>query len=91
MSLTPTATDPTEHFERARRWGQDITPPEGLAALLDKFAGRIPMQRLPAPSDYRKAIVFLASDDAAMITGTDLRVDAGAVGRYWAWDPRDPA
>jgi hypothetical protein len=22
-----------------------------------------------------------------MITGTDLRVDAGAVARYWAWDP----
>jgi hypothetical protein len=22
-----------------------------------------------------------------MITGTDLRVDAGAIARYWAWDP----
>jgi len=28
--------------------------------------------------------------DAAMITGTDLRVDAGAVARYWAWDPSAP-
>ena len=33
-----------------------------------------------------KAAVFLASDDAAMITGTDLRVDAGALARYWLWD-----
>jgi hypothetical protein len=31
--------------------------------------------------------VFLVSDEAAMITGADLRVDAGAVARYWAWDP----
>ena len=34
-----------------------------------------------------KAAIFLASDDAAMITGTDLRVDAGAIAQYWAWDP----
>jgi len=25
-----------------------------------------------------------------MITGTDLRVDAGAIARYWAWDPSAP-
>jgi hypothetical protein len=31
--------------------------------------------------------VFLASDDAAMVTGADLRVDGGALARYWAWDP----
>jgi hypothetical protein len=33
------------------------------------------------------AAVFLASDDSDMMTGTDLRIDAGAVGRYWAWNP----
>jgi len=22
-----------------------------------------------------------------MITGVDLRVDAGAIAQYWAWDP----
>ncbi len=22
-----------------------------------------------------------------MITGIDLRVDAGAIAQYWAWDP----
>jgi hypothetical protein len=31
--------------------------------------------------------VFLASDDAEMITGMDLRVDAGAIARYWRWEP----
>jgi hypothetical protein len=25
-----------------------------------------------------------------MITGFDLRVDAGAISRYWLWDPGAP-
>ena len=31
--------------------------------------------------------VFLASDEAEMITGLDLRVDAGTISRYWRWNP----
>ena len=46
------------------------------------------MQKLPSPRHYARAAVFLASDDAEMITGTDLRVDAGTVARYWAWPPQ---
>jgi len=86
-SLTPTATDRSESFDRAERWGRTVTRPENLAARSASFRSRVPMQRLPRPSDYGRAAVFLASDNAAMITGTDLRVDAGAVARYWAWDP----
>lgn len=87
VSLTPTATDPDEMFERARRWGLKAEAPDNLDELKAPFLKRIPMGELPRPSDYGRAAVFLASDDAAMITGTDLRVDAGAVGRYWAWEP----
>jgi NAD(P)-dependent dehydrogenase (short-subunit alcohol dehydrogenase family) len=86
-SLTPTATDPAESFERATRWGRTVKRPENLDRRMKPFRTRIPMQKLPVPSDYGRAAVFLASDDAGMITGTDLRVDAGAVARYWAWDP----
>jgi NAD(P)-dependent dehydrogenase (short-subunit alcohol dehydrogenase family) len=86
-SLTPTATDPAESFERAARWGRETRVPAGLAAVMEPFRRGIPMQRLPKPTDYGLAAAFLVSDDAAMITGTDLRVDAGAVARYWAWDP----
>jgi NAD(P)-dependent dehydrogenase (short-subunit alcohol dehydrogenase family) len=86
-SLTPTATDRSESFDRAERWGRSVMRPEGLAERMDRFRSRVPMQRLPRPSDYGQAAVFLASDAAAMITGTDLRVDAGAIARYWAWDP----
>src|SRR5262249_37061643 len=89
-SLTPTATDPSESMERAARWGRKPLATEQSARIGQLFApfrGRIAMQKLPAPSDYGKAAAFLASDDAAMITGVDLRVDAGAIAQYWAWDP----
>jgi NAD(P)-dependent dehydrogenase (short-subunit alcohol dehydrogenase family) len=86
-SLTPTATDPAESFERAARWGREPRSPAALAALMEPFRRGVPMQKLPKPTDYGLAAAFLVSDDAAMITGTDLRVDAGAVARYWAWDP----
>jgi NAD(P)-dependent dehydrogenase (short-subunit alcohol dehydrogenase family) len=86
-SLTPTATDPAESFERAARWGREPRAPAGLAALMEPFRRGIPMQRLPKPTDYGLAAAFLVCDDSAMITGTDLRVDAGALARYWAWDP----
>lgn len=87
-SLTPTATDIAERFERAERWGRNEGPLPDMGGIY-AFAKRVPLQKLPKPSDYGKAAVFLASDDASMITGTDLRVDAGAVAKYWAWDPAD--
>ncbi|MFT3801980.1 MAG: SDR family oxidoreductase [Burkholderiaceae bacterium] len=89
-SLTPTATDPSESNDRAVRWGR---PAEDMTERLQRFESfrtRIPMQKLPSPSDYGRAAVFLASDQASMITGIDIRVDAGAVARYWAWDPTMP-
>ncbi|MCZ6888509.1 MAG: SDR family NAD(P)-dependent oxidoreductase, partial [Gammaproteobacteria bacterium] len=82
VSLTPTATDPTERRERAARWGREVTGPDP-APFMDRFRKGVPMQKLPSPSDYAKAAVFLASDDASMMTGSDLKVDAGAVSRYW--------
>ena len=86
-SLTPTATDRSESYDRAERWGRTVTRPNNAGARGAAFRSRVPMQRLPVPSDYGRAAVFLASDSAAMITGTDLRVDAGAIARYWGWDP----
>lgn len=43
----------------------------------ERFVGNIPMGRLITGKDMGAAAVFLASDDAAMITGTLLPVDGG--------------
>ena len=86
-SLTPTATDPSESLERATRWGRKTPDPVRLRQAFEPFRSRVAMQKLPGPSDYGRAAVFLASDDSGMITGMDLRVDAGAIAQYWAWDP----
>jgi len=79
-SLTPTATDTEEAAERAVAWGRPR--PEARARGLD-FPKMVPMGKLPSPRHYARAVVFLAGDDAEMITGTDLRVDAGAIAKYW--------
>jgi NAD(P)-dependent dehydrogenase (short-subunit alcohol dehydrogenase family) len=93
-SLTPTATDPSEGNERAKAWGVPPRQPPSASPRRRGFMGNsargTPMQVLPSPRHYARAAVFLASDDAEMITGTDLRVDAGAVARYWRWDPSAP-
>src|SRR5271156_5628680 len=86
-SLTPTATDLTESIERGKRWGRKAPDAARLREIMEPFRSGVPMQKLPSPRDYAKAAVFLASDDSEMITGTDLRVDAGAIARYWAWNP----
>jgi len=86
-SLTPTATDPAEGLERALRWGRQVTNTERIRQGFEPFRKRTPMQKLPSPRHYGRAAVFLASDDSEMMTGMDLRVDAGTVARYWAWDP----
>ena len=42
-----------------------------------RFTGSVPMGRLIQPEDMGWAAVYLASDQAAMITGTCLPVDGG--------------
>jgi len=90
-SLTPTATDPSEGIERAIRWGRTVAFADRIRQGFEVFRKRTPMQKLPSPRHYGKAAVFLASDDSEMMTGMDLRVDAGTVARYWAWDPAESA
>jgi NAD(P)-dependent dehydrogenase (short-subunit alcohol dehydrogenase family) len=41
------------------------------------FGSRIPAGRLGSPWEIAKAVVFLLSDDASYITGTELLVDGG--------------
>jgi NAD(P)-dependent dehydrogenase (short-subunit alcohol dehydrogenase family) len=86
-SLTPTATDPSESAERAQRWGRAAPDLSASRPIFEMYRTRIPMQKLPKPSDYGRAAAFIVSSEAEMMTGTDLRIDAGAIARYWPWDP----
>jgi 3-oxoacyl-[acyl-carrier protein] reductase len=45
--------------------------------LRAKFAGTVPLGRLSQPRDIANAVAFLASDEAAFITGVALEVDGG--------------
>ena len=67
-----------------------ICPVMGATGLLESFMGMpdtpenrkkfiatIPMGRLSEPNDIARAAVFLASDDAAFITGVEFPVDGG--------------
>ena len=85
-SLSPTSTDPSEAGKRALSWGVAV---ENDRSYLDAIARHVPMHALPAPSDYGRAAVFLASDASVMMTGSELRVDAGSLARYWRWDPAE--
>ena len=51
----------------------EVLPEAQKAALLEK----IPVNRLGKPEEIAKAVAFLASADAAYITGTELHVNGG--------------
>ena len=53
--------------------GKDKVDDEGMA----RYRSTVPLGRLNQPEDLARAALFLASDDAAMITGTTLEVDGG--------------
>ncbi|MBO9377118.1 SDR family oxidoreductase [Sphingomonas histidinilytica] len=46
-------------------------------ALLDHMASVVPLGRVGEPEEVAKAALFLASDDASYINGTELFVDGG--------------
>ena len=53
--------------------GKQAMDDEGRA----RYVATIPLGRLNTPEDLAKAALFLASDDAAMMTGTCVEVDGG--------------
>lgn len=81
--FTPTATQPDEPSLRERF---DVAAAAGPSRGMD-FVGQMPWERLPTPSDYVAPLVFLASEDSALITGSNITVDGGATAKYWPQDP----
>ncbi|MCP1375766.1 SDR family oxidoreductase [Dyella lutea] len=54
--------------------GPDATQQQGL---LDALAAQVPLGRVGEPVEIARAAVFLASDDASFVNGTELFVDGG--------------
>ena len=53
--------------------GKERVDAEGMA----RYVATVPLGRLNQPDDLARTAVFLASDDAAMITGSCVEVDGG--------------
>lgn len=47
------------------------------AAFVERYSQRVPLLRMMGHEDLQGAVVFLASDAAAYVTGTNLLVDGG--------------
>lgn len=67
--ITPGTTD-TPAFDK-------FVPADQIEAVKKHYAAVMPTGRIGQPSDIGKAAVFLASDDAAFMLGTELLVDGG--------------
>jgi NAD(P)-dependent dehydrogenase (short-subunit alcohol dehydrogenase family) len=55
-----------------------LRPDESHDEVLARWGKNIPLGRVGQPEDIARAILFLASDEASWITGTDLVIDGGA-------------
>jgi NAD(P)-dependent dehydrogenase (short-subunit alcohol dehydrogenase family) len=84
-SFTPTSTMPDDP-DLAASFTTAVNALQEAGTI--DFAGRNPWHRLPTPSDYVASVVFLASDDSSMMTGSNITVDGGALAKYW---PQSPA
>jgi NAD(P)-dependent dehydrogenase (short-subunit alcohol dehydrogenase family) len=49
---------------------------------------RLPLRRAGTGEEVAQAVVFLASDQAAYITGHAMPVDGGGVLTWYLWDSR---
>jgi NAD(P)-dependent dehydrogenase (short-subunit alcohol dehydrogenase family) len=62
------------HAHSPNDWSTSIDNPENY----ERRVAATPMGRLVMPEQIAYAFLFLASDEASMVTGTNLKVDGGA-------------
>lgn len=98
MFTRVTALELASHRIRVNGVGPGLTETPMVARFLsdskarDAFVSNIPLGRPARPEDIAAAVAFLASDEAAYITGQTLYVDGGALmQRYPSLEARKPA
>lgn len=65
---------------------------EANAAITGIAGATQPIQRAGRAEDVAAAVAYLASDDAAFVTGTQIVVDGGmTIGPRHSWDPKVPS
>jgi NAD(P)-dependent dehydrogenase (short-subunit alcohol dehydrogenase family) len=84
-TISPTFIDHLFSIYLPGRFNPRIHAPYSLTA--DDFLQGIPLGRFCTAMDVANAAVFLASEEASFITGTDLALDGGARSKYWPWMP----
>ena len=65
-----------------RVWGQILSTDEkqyGKGELMAEWVGNIPMRRAGKPEDVAGLVAFLASEDAAYLTGQAINIDGGLI------------
>ncbi len=53
-------------------------PPQAIPAIREQMIRNIPMHRMGTAAEVAAAVLFLASNDSAFVTGIDFLVDGGA-------------
>jgi NAD(P)-dependent dehydrogenase (short-subunit alcohol dehydrogenase family) len=61
-------------------WSPSAPTPDDLTVLENRIARSIPLGRLGEAEEVARAVLFLASDDASNVNGTEIVVDGGATG-----------
>jgi NAD(P)-dependent dehydrogenase (short-subunit alcohol dehydrogenase family) len=61
-------------------WSRSSRNPDALSTLEKSLVAQIPLGRLGEAEEIAKAVLFLASDDAAHITAAEIVVDGGTIG-----------
>ena len=61
-------------------WSPYAPTPDDLTALENRIARGIPLGRLGEAEEVARAVLFLASDDASNVNGTEIVVDGGTTG-----------
>jgi NAD(P)-dependent dehydrogenase (short-subunit alcohol dehydrogenase family) len=61
-------------------WNRAAPTPEAVVALEKRISRMIPLGRFGKVADVAKTVLFLASDDASNIQGSEIFVDGGAIG-----------